>query len=651
MTDTPPYLPLPPLDRSRATRTGWGRAHWEALADHLLDSVAPYLTAGGGQIRLPGRASRSGVVSDGLEGFARTFLLAAFRIAGAGGAADVEALIDRYAAGVVAGTTPGRPDSWPAIVDRSQQMVEAASIALALHETRPWIFDRLTTAEQDNVRAWLGGFVGKRTWENNWILFQVVTEQFLATVDGPHQTAEIERGLDAIEPWYRGNGWYSDGPGANFDYYIGWAMHLYPLLWTRMVGDDGGRGAVYRQRLREFLAGYQHFFGADGAPVHQGRSLTYRFACVAPLWLGALFDASPLTPGQTRRLASDTVRHFVERGAPDERGLLTLGWYGQFLPTTQSYSGPGSPYWASKGFLGLLLPPDHPVWTEPEQAVANDTGDRVVALPEPGFLLSSTVHDGIVRLLNHGSDHNPAPPAPAADDPHYAKLAYSTHTAPESAPGAWQSTVDNHIAVLAADGTASRRVRIERVAVFDRYAASRYTAVVDGTEYVLETATVVRGCWEIRAHLVSGPAGPTVRDGGYAVAADTAPSTVLGDRYALVRTAGGLSAALVGLSGWSGPGVHTDAEANAYGPCSATPLLRGRHPGGDAVFVSLAVLTGDAVHPDALAAGFRVRVAGRTVLVRYPDGELVRLVLGDLPDGALRYQRHPVGGAGSALRT
>ena len=38
MTDTPPFLSLPPLDRSRATRTGWGRAHWEALADHLLDA-------------------------------------------------------------------------------------------------------------------------------------------------------------------------------------------------------------------------------------------------------------------------------------------------------------------------------------------------------------------------------------------------------------------------------------------------------------------------------------------------------------------------------------------------------------------------------------------------------------------------------------
>ncbi|GAA4204366.1 DUF2264 domain-containing protein [Actinocatenispora rupis] len=636
---TPPYLYLPPLDRARSTRTGWGRLHWEALADHLLDSVAPYATDDAAQYRMPGRNSRSGVVSDGLEGFARTFLLAAFRIAGANGE-GVDDLIERYSRGLAAGAA----GSWPSIVDRSQQMVEAAAIAIALHESRPWLFERLDVSTQDSVRSWLGGFVGKRTWDNNWILFQVVTEQFLASVDGPHDPAEIERGLDTIEPWYRGDGWYSDGAGANYDYYIGWAMHLYPLLWTRMVADDGGRGAVYRQRLREFLAQYQYFFGADGAPVHQGRSLTYRFASVAPLWLGALFDASPLSPGQTRRLASDVVRHFVERGVPDERGLLTLGWYDTHLPTTQEYSGPGSPYWASKGFLGLLLPPDAPVWTDPEASVPNDRDDTVMALPRPGFVLSSTVHDGVVRLLNHGSDHNLPAPAPARDDPHYAKLAYATHAAPDTAPAAWNRDVDGHIAVLSAAGTPSRRTRIERIAVADRYASSWHTATVDDSAYRIETASVARGPWEVRIHLVSGAPGRTVRDGGYAVAAATAPTVTTGTGWAAATTPDGLTAAMIGLSGWANAATHTEAEANAFGPRSATPYVRAVHPGGDAVYVSLVVLSADAVHPDALARGFAVSVADRTVAIRYPDGELVRLRLGDVPAGAARYHRVPIDG-------
>lgn len=138
------------------------REHWEAAADHLLAAVLPYATDGFAQYRLPGRASRSGPVSDGLEGYARTFLLAAFRIAGAGG--DVPpGLLERYASGLNAGTDPAHPYAWPALTDMSQQLVEAASIALALHETRPWLFDRLSPGSRSGWwSGWPGSWGGAR---------------------------------------------------------------------------------------------------------------------------------------------------------------------------------------------------------------------------------------------------------------------------------------------------------------------------------------------------------------------------------------------------------------------------------------------------------------------------------------------------------
>lgn len=346
-----PYLSLPPTDRVRSPLTGWTRAHWEALADRQLAALTPYATPGFAQYRLPGRGSWSGVVLDGLEGFARTFLLASFRIAGAGkdttGTADgteapaVSHLIERYTQGLTTGTDRDHAEAWPELTDCSQQMVEAASIAIGLHETRPWIWDQLDSRVQERVVDWLSGFVGARTWDNNWRLFQVVAEQFLASVGAPYSQSDIDGGLDRIEDWYVGEGWYSDGDGRNFDYYVGWALHLYPLLWARIAGPDGdgGRAKTYRDRLSLFLETYPQFFGADGAPVHQGRSLTYRMAATAPVWLGALADCTPLAPGLTRRLASGTARHFAERGVPDERGLQPLGWYGTHLPTTQPYSG------------------------------------------------------------------------------------------------------------------------------------------------------------------------------------------------------------------------------------------------------------------------------------------------------------------------
>lgn len=633
----PPFLRLPAPDRLLSSRTGWTRDHWEAMADRMLDALVPYATPGLAQYRLPGRTSWSGVVSDGLEGFARSFLLAACRIAGADGAVD-PALVERYATGLAAGTDPGSGEAWPRLTDCSQQMVEAASVAVALHETRPWIWDRLDARVQERVVDWFSGFVGGRTWDNNWRLFQVVSEQFLASVGAPYSRSDIENGLDRIEDWYVGDGWYTDGDGRNFDYYIGWAMHLYPLLWSRMAGaDDGGRTDVYRQRLRRFLEDYPHFFGSDGAPVHQGRSLTYRFAALAPVWMGALADCTPLAPGLTRRLASGTMRHFAERGVPDERGLLTLGWYDMFLPSTQPYSGPASPYWASKGFLGLLLPADHPVWTARELPLPVEESDQYTALAAPGWLLHGTRDDGIVRLVNHGSDHNPpyeetADPAEGAHDPHYAKLGYSTATAPEAAPHALARSVDGHLALVAPDGTPSQRRRIHPLRCEGRVAASWYAARLPGDDraYRIETTSVLHGPWEVRVHRVEAPEGVVVREGGHAVAHTESPLAQAGPDWALARTPDGLSSALVALHGWDGgiegAAVARDVQSNAHGPRSAIPYLRSRpHPGGRSIHVSLIVLSRDTVHPEALRDSVRVHAGADSVVLTFLDGTTVEV--------------------------
>lgn len=589
------------------------------MADRLLAAVAPYATDGFAQYRLPGKASRSGPESDGLEGYARTFLLAAFRIAGARGQVP-PALIERYTGGLTAGTNPAHPYAWPALTDMSQQLVEAASIALALHETRPWLFDRLSPAERERVVDWLAGFVGKRTPDNNWVLFRVVVEQFLAEVGGPYEPDEITGGLDRIEDWYAGDGWYSDGKGKNFDYYCGWAMHLYPSLWARMAGDTA-RQELYAARLHRFLDQYQHFFAADGGPVHQGRSLTYRFATVAPLWLGALTGASPLPPGRTRRIAGRTLRHFAERGAPDGRGLLTLGWYDAFAPIAQSYSGPGSPYWASKAFLGLLLPPEHPAWTAPEEPAPVELADQALAMPAPGWLLHATRADGVVRLVNHGSDRDRVQDPDGDPDPHYLKLAYTSHTGPEV--GEKAQGVDNHLAVVAPDGTASVRRFIEPLTVSDRFAASAYR---DGPVRVV-TASVVDGAAEIRIHRVTAPPGHRVRDGGHALAAPAPLDLREEASLARARRPDGLTSAVRALHGYTGTGLATAEGANAYGAHSATPYaLAASHPGGTALYVSLVWLA----NTEPPAPDVRIE-DGDLAVVTLPGGGTAAVRMADVP--------------------
>ncbi|NED83987.1 DUF2264 domain-containing protein, partial [Streptomyces sp. SID11233] len=71
-----PSTPDPARTAPGADPAAWtGRDRWGRLADDMLRAVRPYASERHALIRLPGPASASGEWSDGLEGFARTFLL------------------------------------------------------------------------------------------------------------------------------------------------------------------------------------------------------------------------------------------------------------------------------------------------------------------------------------------------------------------------------------------------------------------------------------------------------------------------------------------------------------------------------------------------------------------------------------------------
>ena len=276
---------LPDEDRTLSRHTGYTRAHWEAVADGLLSAAWRWATPRGARLDLPGPPSVSGARSDGLEGFARTFLAAAFRVAGAGGA-DPHGWLPRYADGLAAGTaSPGRDDaeSWPAIGDQhlglGQPMVESASVALGLRLIRPWLWDALPGDVQDRVAGWLGGALDRRPAPNNWYLFPFTVAGFLESVGrGDARTARArDRARALLETWYRGDGWYSDGDARAFDHYNGWALHFYPVLDDHLTGNV----SAYGTRLHSHLEGFGLLFGGDGASVHFGRSLTYRFAAAS----------------------------------------------------------------------------------------------------------------------------------------------------------------------------------------------------------------------------------------------------------------------------------------------------------------------------------------------------------------------------------
>ncbi len=454
---------------------------------------------------------------------------------------------------------------------------------------------------------------------NNWYLFPYTVAGFLESVGrGDAETAAArERAPALLESWYRGDGWYADGDGRAFDHYNGWALHLYPVLDAHLAGDADAL-AHHGGRLRAHLDALSLMFGADGAPLHFGRSLTYRFAASAAVSLGAVTGHTPLTPGASRRIASGALRHFLDRGALTSEGLLSLGWYGPHEASLQEYSGPASPYWASKAFVALLAPADHALWTDTEEPAPVEEADRVLSLPGPGLLLQATRADGTVRLHNHGSDHvRPHEGESAADDnPHYGRLAYSTRTGPT----ARANVADNHLSVEVA-GRPSVRRRIHPLGAGHGdgwgWAASWHRPVfVAGPPMVpglrAESVTVAHGNLELRVHRVVGaPPGSRVTLTGWATGPEE--PTV---------------SALHGLYGWDDPAPEPvpAPQGTAWTPWARVPRLTGGC-GGTTVHLALACLTtGPDAPPPLERAVTDVRVEDQAVELTWTqDGSRTRV--------------------------
>jgi hypothetical protein len=633
--------------------TGWTRERWAALADGMLGAVAPYRSPGGARIDLPGPASRNGRASDGLEGFARTFLLAGFRVAGEGGA-DPGGFLEHYARGLAAGTDPASAEAWPRPRELDQSKVEAASIALVLQLTRPWLWDKLDDRVRERTVAWLAEVIGQPYPPINWVWFRIVVESFLRESGGPWSAADIEEDLAVHASLRRPGGWLSDGQERAYDHYTGWALHLYPLLWTHLFDVTGtlcpaGVRDQWAADLREYLDDAVRLVGADGAPLLQGRSLVYRFAAAAPFWVGALTGASGLAPGLTRRVASGMVRHFADRGAPGPDGLLNLGWHGGWPSMRQAYSGPGSPYWATKGMLGLALPADHPVWTDVEQPLPIETEDVARVVVAPGWLVSGRRRDGIAVVLNHGTDHA-HPGDLRADSPLYARLGYSTATVPPLTGPSVADPVGNTVAVLDADGRASHRAGFETCYVTELpdgvlaaasqggvrwvdtagddspdHGSGRAGPVVPGP--VLTVASVVRHGVEVRLARLDSAAGPfqageALRLSGWPVADDARPAVRADPGPSATARTPALRSALRNLRGFTAADVTVEHGTSPLGAWTAIPVLStGNRPAFGEVVAAVVVLDRDGVDEPGPALTLTADgEGGHRAALTWPDG-------------------------------
>ncbi|WP_349899180.1 DUF2264 domain-containing protein [Parafrigoribacterium soli] len=581
----------------------WSRAQWLGYADRLLSGVMAWASPGNARITPPGAEGGYGTAVDGLEGFARSFLLAGFRIAGERGQ-GLDELIDFYVKGIETGVDPAASDRWVRLDEHPQAKVEAASIALILDLTREWIWERLDGLTRDRVIEYLSPVVGDTSYpQTNWVWFRIVVQTFLRSVGGPWSERDIADDLARHDSFIRQDGWLSDGDERSFDHYVGWALHLYPALWARMRGAaELAHGRTERDvaALDRYLLDAVRLVGADGSPLIQGRSLIYRFAAAAPFWVGVIAEVPSLSPGLLRTAAGRVVSHFSDHGVPDAQGLLTMGWHGPWRTLAQSYSGPASPYWAAKGLLGIALPADHPVWSAPAEPLPIQLSDDIRSIRAAGWLVSATQEDGIVRVTNHGTDHA-RQFTMVGDSPLYARLGYSTATAPLLDAQAWNEPLEQSVCLVDGDGAATHRAAIENLGVRVQddeggrvgIAAStslahwiapaaeqhRHGSGIEGEITVagrLTVCSIIRGAWEVRLSLIESlregveTSALRLRVGGWPLTGEPRAHVDSGTAHLV---AGATTSGLYSLLGTATATAVRREDASPLGPAAVVPTL------------------------------------------------------------------------------
>ncbi|MEO8357731.1 MAG: DUF2264 domain-containing protein [Chloroflexota bacterium] len=428
---------FPALDFGLSPYTGWTRAHWEYVLARLTYGYASIAEQSGSPARVLYPDDRRGLPDsvDAIESFAR--------IASAWGAwlrnpanpatltfegheINLEVLIHDA---LLDGTDTSNSDAyWGDITHLDQRIVESADIAVAIWMSRERVFNKMTKAEQEQVIAWLAQVDGKGTYTDNWILFTAMVQAVRHHLGFPSPVDDLDNRLLQIGEFYRGDGWYVDGPTDEFELYNAWMFGWHYFLWAWI---DGDRRPDHRQlvfeRGRSFIDGLLHFFGENGSYPAWGRSIVYRFAALAPFAVGHFLKIAPEDPGLLRRVSSGNIGYFYNHGFFDpDHHFIRQGYHGDFPPAGEAYISPGSPYWSCHGLFALTFDRDDPFWTAAESALPVEREDFELVLPAPGFVVSGRKDTGQVLLLNSrsGQEHD----APRHNYPSkYGKLAYSTH--------------------------------------------------------------------------------------------------------------------------------------------------------------------------------------------------------------------------------
>lgn len=340
------------------------REDFEALLFQILEPLKPFYSKECAGMSLGHTSTHYENKTIPMEAFARPLWgLVPFWMGG-GSEKGTWTFGNLYRKGLVSGTNPQSEEYWGSCRDLDQKFVEMAAIAYGILMIPEKVWEPLTTEEKNNLAVWLQEINHYECSHSNWQFFCILTNAALYSVGMPYSEERLELGLRRIESYYEGGGWYRDGKGGHKDYYIGFAIQFYSIVYAMFMKEkDPERCKKFEERAVAFGQDFVHWFAENGAAVAYGRSQTYRFAQCAFFSICVVAGIQVFPLPVMKGIIARHLEWWMKQPIFDNAGILTIGYGYPNLLMQESYNAPGSPYWCMKAFACLALPKEHEFWS------------------------------------------------------------------------------------------------------------------------------------------------------------------------------------------------------------------------------------------------------------------------------------------------
>ncbi|EPQ3461568.1 DUF2264 domain-containing protein [Klebsiella aerogenes] len=592
------------------------------LVNEMLNAVAPYFKSDASRIDLANFTAHYGQQVASMETFSR--LLWGVTPLLAGGSEPQH--FSFYLQAIKNGTNPQHADYWGEVAPYDQRIVEMAAYGLLLALAGETVLAHFNAVEKENLWRWLKQCETQDIPDNNWHFFPILVQVGFHYCGMPTNPQAREDHFTAMERYYLGDGWYSDGPGRPRDYYISMGFHFYGLIYAKLMANvDPRRCAELRQRAARFSSDFIHFFADDGAAIPFGRSLTYRFA-EAAFWSAAAFAGLEVfSPGVMKGIVLRHLRWWLKQPMFDRDGVLSVGYSYPNLAMAEDYNAPGSPYWGLKTMLVLALGEGDAFWQAAE-------------LPLPPLPAQNTIAHAD-QVLVHQADHLWMLTSGQLElnnfvntEAKYCKFAYSTRfgfTIERGRYGLNHAAPDSMLLLAEKDNYWRGRRECQKVVTADGTIYSRW---LPWRDVVIDSWLLALGDWQLRVHRITTHRALDCAEGGFSLANRPLPQAQERDGACCLRNARDISAIFcLHPHARRGETVLTPPNSNLlFAERAAVPVLRGELDAGTHCLVS-AVWAGSAADfepqhcPQAFISDDAVRfVTARqeTTLVLAPEASL-----------------------------